>query len=83
MRSQVRISCICYFFACKLTRSPASPEFLAGFDQLIESMRKVKPDAKGPMDPTTSVTAVRKIIDRATIADTGCYVSHKGDKNWL
>lgn len=41
------------------------------------------PDFKGPMQPEQSVEMMRKVIDSVTVAETGAFISHKGNKEWL
>ncbi len=36
-----------------------------------------------PLTPEESVSAMLKIFKGLTIKDTGAFVSHKGDKEWL
>ena len=49
----------------------------------IAAIRKAAPDFKGPLTPEESVTAVLKVFNNATIDDSGSFVSHKGNKEWV
>lgn len=67
----------------KLLSSIASEEDIAAFMGMLASFRKVYPEFTGPITPEESVTAMRKVIKEITIEDTGAFISHKGNKEWL
>ncbi|KAJ7723333.1 hypothetical protein DFH07DRAFT_759546 [Mycena maculata] len=62
------------------TRSPEEDEqykaFWLGF-------RKVSPNFEGPLTPQISVKTMLEVIDRWTVEETGAFVSHHGNKEWL
>ncbi|KAL5484929.1 hypothetical protein ACEPAI_7571 [Sanghuangporus weigelae] len=58
-------------------------EELKKFEAMVASFRKAYPDFTGPISPEQSVKAVLGVVDRATIEDTGAFISHKGNQEWL
>ena len=50
---------------------------------MFESFKKVAPHWKGPLSPLESVELQMKVIDNLTIEDSGKFLSHWGNKNWL
>ncbi|KZT27667.1 NAD(P)-binding protein, partial [Neolentinus lepideus HHB14362 ss-1] len=62
---------------------PPSPEELEAYKGLVVAFKKDYPSWKGPITPAESVTAMRKVIDNFTIEQTGAYLSHWGNKQWL
>ncbi|KAL5524047.1 hypothetical protein ACEPAG_8220 [Sanghuangporus baumii] len=58
-------------------------EELKKFEDMVVSFRKAYPDFAGPISPEESVKAVLGVIDKATIEDTGAFISHKGNQEWL
>lgn len=50
---------------------------------LIKKFQVSYPDFKGPITPTESVTAQKKVIEGMTLEKTGAFLSHKGSKVWL
>ncbi|KAI0918896.1 hypothetical protein AcV5_001958 [Taiwanofungus camphoratus] len=65
------------------TRAPTE-EQLQGFQQMVALFKKAAPLWDGnPISPEQSVTAMLKVIDHATIEDTGAFISHFGNKEWL
>jgi hypothetical protein len=52
------------------------PVFLAQF-------QKVYPEWKGMIQPDESVKLQRKVIDNLKIAQSGQFLSHWGNKQWL
>jgi hypothetical protein len=52
------------------------PVFLAQF-------QKIYPEWKGMIQPDESVKLQRRVIDNLTIAQSGQFLSHWGNKQWL
>ncbi|KAJ7762361.1 hypothetical protein DFH07DRAFT_739288 [Mycena maculata] len=50
---------------------------------LSKSLAKVAPDFKGPITPEESVKMCLKVINRWGVEETGTFVSHHGNKQWL
>lgn len=50
---------------------------------LAPSILKMAPDFKGPIEPQESVEMMRNVIDAATVAETGAFISQKGNKEWI
>jgi hypothetical protein len=49
-------------------------------------MQKVQishPDFKGPITAAESIAAQKKVIEGITLEQTGSFISHKGNKEWL
>lgn len=67
----------------KLLPYIASEEDIATFLGIVASFRNVYPELTGPITPEESVIAMRKVIKEITIEDTGAFISHKGNKEWL
>jgi hypothetical protein len=44
---------------------------------------KVAPHFKGPITPEESVKKQLEVIYRWTVEDTGAFVSHFGNKQWV
>ncbi|KAH7915682.1 hypothetical protein BJ138DRAFT_1097628 [Hygrophoropsis aurantiaca] len=62
---------------------PPTADDLAEFQELAASVKKIYPDWTGPLTPETSVKMQLDVIRKATVADTGAFISHKGNKEWL
>jgi hypothetical protein len=50
---------------------------------MVEKFKKVYPNFKGPITPEESVQMQLKVINQITVNDTGAFISHKGNKEWL
>lgn len=50
---------------------------------MLVSFRKIEPSFNGPITPEESVTAMLSVVEKATVKDTGAFISHKGNKQWL
>ncbi|KAJ8581524.1 hypothetical protein M405DRAFT_751657, partial [Rhizopogon salebrosus TDB-379] len=64
------------------TRLP-TPNELQQLTAMIRKFRKIYPDFRGPITPETSVQMQLEVINRATVDDSGAFISHKGNKEWL
>lgn len=53
------------------------------FQQIMQKIKKTYPHFNGPMSPAESVVMQRRVIDNITIADSGAFWSHLGNKQWL
>jgi hypothetical protein len=53
------------------------------YEGVKEPFRKLKPDWDGPVSPKESVEAQLQVVKNLTIEDSGSFLSHNGDKNWL
>ncbi|KAH6723631.1 hypothetical protein BKA61DRAFT_14021 [Leptodontidium sp. MPI-SDFR-AT-0119] len=61
-----------------------SAEDLEYFGKMIANFKKGYPDWRGtPLTPLESVGHMISVIDNLTIADTGSFWSHWGNKTWL
>ncbi|KAJ6541767.1 hypothetical protein B0H19DRAFT_1212872 [Mycena capillaripes] len=63
--------------------SPPSAGALEEMRMLSESIPKVAPHFKGPITPEESVRMQLEVINKWTVEDTGAFVSHFGNKQWL
>jgi hypothetical protein len=50
---------------------------------MIEKFRNLNPAFTGPITPEESVRMQLEVIHRITVNDTGAFISHKGNKEWL
>ncbi|KAG1886050.1 hypothetical protein F4604DRAFT_1877991 [Suillus subluteus] len=64
------------------TRAPTDKE-LEQFMAMIGKFRNIYPDFTGPITPEASVRMQLEVINRITVNDTGAFISHKGNKEWL
>ncbi|KAF7360131.1 NAD(P)-binding protein [Mycena venus] len=61
-------------------RTPQESEQYKAFTQ---ALTKMAPNFSGPLTSQTSVKMMLEVIYRWTIEDTGAFVSHHGNKEWL
>ncbi|PLB47331.1 NAD(P)-binding protein [Aspergillus steynii IBT 23096] len=63
----------------------ATPEQLAGMQEMVKQFATYAPGFKGPITPEESVGFVLETIHRAEISKgyAGAFVSHYGNKQWL
>ncbi|KAJ6522720.1 NAD(P)-binding protein [Mycena capillaripes] len=60
-----------------------SPENEAVFQKTAERIKVLLPEFKGPITPKQSVDMMLEVIHRWTVEETGQFVSHYGNKQWL
>jgi len=48
-----------------------------------QKLAHVYPDFTGPITATESVMAQKKVIEGITLEQSGSFLSHKGNKEWL
>ncbi|KAJ7859350.1 hypothetical protein B0H14DRAFT_2747049 [Mycena olivaceomarginata] len=60
-----------------------SPEDEAVFQKTAERIKLFLPDFKGPITQKQSVDMMMEVIHRWTVEETGQFVSHYGNKQWL
>ncbi|KAF8204499.1 hypothetical protein K438DRAFT_1580026, partial [Mycena galopus ATCC 62051] len=65
--------------AILLTESDSPKEFR----MLWEMVANLKPDYSGPMSTEESDKMLLEVIDRWTVEQSGAFVSHFGNKQWL
>ncbi|KIM20145.1 hypothetical protein M408DRAFT_334115 [Serendipita vermifera MAFF 305830] len=53
------------------------------YEPMMKKLKPLFPDFKGPLTPEQSVDMVLEVIDKTTMADSGTFVSHNGNKEWL
>ncbi|KAH7396007.1 hypothetical protein BKA64DRAFT_746141 [Cadophora sp. MPI-SDFR-AT-0126] len=63
--------------------APPSADDMEFFTTLLGTFKKAYPDWSGPMTPLESVEHQMKVIENLTKEDTGKFVSHWGNKQWL
>ncbi|KAJ6601251.1 hypothetical protein DFH09DRAFT_559276 [Mycena vulgaris] len=63
--------------------SAPTPGELEEMKVLGKGIAKIAPDFKGPITPADSVRMQLDVINRFTVEDTGAFVSHFGNKQWL
>ncbi|KAJ6578574.1 short-chain dehydrogenases/reductase [Mycena capillaripes] len=60
-----------------------SPENEAVFQKTTERIKVLLPEFKGPITSKQSVDMMLEVIHRWTVEETGQFVSHYGNKQWL
>jgi NAD(P)-dependent dehydrogenase (short-subunit alcohol dehydrogenase family) len=74
-------------FAFKLlfiNRPVATPKQLEEFAHMVKTFQIGSPHWNGqPITPEESVSKMLNIFKGLTIKDTGAFISHKGNKEWL
>lgn len=50
---------------------------------IVGRVQSIYPDFKGPMSTEESVRMMLDVVNKATIKDTGAFVSQKGNKEWV
>jgi len=60
-----------------------TPEQMELFQKLMAGNLKLNPNFKGPVTPEESVKLQLQVIDNVTIQDTGSFISHFGNKEWI
>ncbi|KIM31707.1 hypothetical protein M408DRAFT_327161 [Serendipita vermifera MAFF 305830] len=53
------------------------------YESMMKKLKPLFPDFKGPLTPEQSVDMILEVIDKTTMADSGTFVSHNGNKEWL
>jgi len=64
------------------TKAP-SPEEMKAYGEMLAYFRNIDPNFEGPITPEKSVSSMLEVINRWTVKDTGAFVSHHGNKDWL
>lgn len=67
----------------KLTAPIALPEHIPRMQEMGAKFANLYPKFKGPISPAESVPLLKKVIDNMTIEDSGEFLSHLGNKEWL
>jgi hypothetical protein len=60
-----------------------SPERQANYAKMGAGFAKLYPDFKGPISVEESVEKQLEVIHGLTLAQSGQFLSHHGNKNWL
>ncbi|KAJ7082538.1 hypothetical protein C8R43DRAFT_909667 [Mycena crocata] len=63
--------------------APPTPEQIGGFMQMLAKIQMFAPNFEGPISPKTSVKMQLDVINKWTVEDTGTFVSHYGNKEWI
>ncbi|KAJ6546890.1 hypothetical protein B0H19DRAFT_953952 [Mycena capillaripes] len=63
--------------------SPPTAQELEDYKKMTEAILKVAPHFKGPITPEESVKMQLEVINRWTVEETGAFVSHYGNKQWV
>ena len=61
----------------------ATAKQLEEFASMVAEFKRSYPDFERPLTPEESVQMVLAVVDKATVADSGAFISHKGNKEWL
>ncbi|KAI0806302.1 hypothetical protein BC629DRAFT_1590701 [Irpex lacteus] len=63
---------------------PPTPEDIQAFSHVVKTFKIGYPNWNGlPITPEESVSAMLNVFKGLTIKDTGAFISHKGNKEWL
>ncbi|KAI0091370.1 hypothetical protein BDY19DRAFT_935381 [Irpex rosettiformis] len=63
---------------------PPTPETLEAYAHMVKTFQIGYPNWNGvPITPEESVSAMLNVLKGLTINDTGAFISHKGNKEWL
>ncbi|KAI0363281.1 hypothetical protein BV20DRAFT_958626 [Pilatotrama ljubarskyi] len=63
---------------------PPSSEEIAAFRGMVAQFKQYAPDWDGaPLTPDKSVRLVLGVIEKASVKDTGAFLSHWGNQKWL
>ncbi|KZV87733.1 NAD(P)-binding protein [Exidia glandulosa HHB12029] len=62
---------------------PPSPEKLARLQEMFAGIVKVAPHFKGPIQPSESVELMLGVLDRTTVEQSGAFLSHFGNRQWV
>jgi len=60
-----------------------SPEDAEMAKEFQSSIGRLYPDWAGPISPTQSVQMVLDVLNKVTLEDSGLFMSHHGNKQWL
>jgi hypothetical protein len=60
-----------------------SDEEMKGIMALMGKLQAAFPGWTGPAPAAESIAAQRKVIEDITLENTGAFLSHKGNKEWL
>ncbi|KAJ7083240.1 NAD(P)-binding protein [Mycena epipterygia] len=64
--------------------APRTPQELEEYKVFTQALAaKLAPGFAGPITPRASVTMMLNVIYRWTVEDTGAFVSHHGNKEWI
>lgn len=57
-----------------------APQFYEGVTKIFQ---KSNPSFEGPLSPEDSVSMMLETVGKLTVKDTGKFLSHHGDKEWV
>jgi nitrogenase molybdenum-iron protein alpha/beta subunit len=60
-----------------------SEEEMQGIKVAMKKIQVSYPGFKGPSTAAESIAAQKKVIEAITLEQTGSFLSHKGNKEWL
>ncbi len=68
----------------RLADFAATPEELQALVEVIGTFKKAAPWWDGnSISPETSIEAMLKVFSKLTKQDSGSFISHKGNKQWV
>jgi hypothetical protein len=56
---------------------------MKGIMVMMKKFQVAYPEFTGPITAAESISAQKKIIEGITLEQTGVFISHKGNKEWL
>lgn len=60
-----------------------TPEQIKAYEEMSDNFRKLNPTFTGPIKPKESITMQLQVLDKLTPEDSGKFLSHHGNKEWL
>jgi len=63
--------------------APPTAEEIEQYKGMIAKFQKVDPRLKGPITPDDSVGRMLSVIEKATVKETGAFISQNGNRDWL
>ncbi|KAJ7837283.1 hypothetical protein B0H13DRAFT_2422012 [Mycena leptocephala] len=65
------------------TATERTPQQSEEYKAWTQALTKIAPNFSGPLTPQASVKMMLEVIYRWTVEDTGAFVSHRSNKEWL
>jgi hypothetical protein len=63
--------------------STATEEDIKSATMMVQSLQKRYPHFKGPLTPSESVKLQKQVIEKIGIDESGQFLSHWGNKQWI
>ena len=83
MMAQVSLSLVHGLDCARSDRALVSDDEMKGIMRMMQVFKAAYPAFNGPITAEESVVAQQKVIQSIKLDQTGMFLSHKGDKEWL